>query len=61
MYGTSGFVGIYDVPHFIKTLKYDVRIVMSLPKITAEGKTKKLRAHKVNIYLELSSILNLAN
>ncbi|XP_047092142.1 O-fucosyltransferase 1-like [Lolium rigidum] len=43
----SGFVGIYDVPHFIKTLKYDVRIVMSLPKITAQGKTKKLRAHKM--------------
>jgi len=31
----SGFVGTSDVPHFIKTLKYDVRIVMSLPKITA--------------------------
>jgi len=49
MYGTSGFVDIYDVPLFIKTLKYDVRIVMSVPKITAQGKTKKLRAYKVNI------------
>jgi uncharacterized protein YpmS len=48
MYGTSGFVDIYDVPHFIKTLKYDVRLVMSIPEITANGKTKKLKAHQVN-------------
>lgn len=51
----SGFVGIYDVPHFIKTLKYDVRIVMSIPEITAKGKTKKLKAHQVN---KFKSILN---
>ncbi|GJM95925.1 hypothetical protein PR202_ga12720 [Eleusine coracana subsp. coracana] len=43
----GGFVDVYDVPHFIKTLKYDVRIVMSVPKITAQGKTKKLRAYKI--------------
>ncbi|XP_039776871.1 O-fucosyltransferase 1-like isoform X2 [Panicum virgatum] len=43
----SGFVGIYDVPHFIKRLKYDVRIVMSIPEITANGKTKKLKAHQI--------------
>ncbi|AQK88778.1 root hair specific 17 [Zea mays] len=43
----SGFVDIYDVPHFINTLKYDVRIVMSIPKITAQGKTKKLKAYKI--------------
>ncbi|XP_020151739.1 O-fucosyltransferase 1 isoform X2 [Aegilops tauschii subsp. strangulata] len=43
----SGFVDMYDVPHFIKTLKYDVRIVMSVPKITAHGKSKKLRAYKI--------------
>ena len=49
----SDFVDIYDVPHFIKTLKYDVRIVMSVPKITAQGKTKKLRAYKVNIFIAL--------
>ncbi|CAM0953077.1 unnamed protein product [Alopecurus aequalis] len=42
----SGFADIYDVPHFIKTLKNDVRIVMSIPKITAQGKTRKLRAYK---------------
>jgi uncharacterized protein YpmS len=47
---TSGFVGIYDVPHFIKTLKYDVRIVMSIPEITTNGKTKKLKAHQVNTF-----------
>nr|TKV90467.1 hypothetical protein SEVIR_9G031100v2 [Setaria viridis] len=44
----SGFVDIYDVPHFINSLKYDVRIVMSVPKITAQGKTKKLRAYKID-------------
>ncbi|GJN40661.1 hypothetical protein PR202_gb29917 [Eleusine coracana subsp. coracana] len=43
----SNFVDIYDVPHFIKTLKYDVRIVTSVPKITAQGKTKKLRTYKI--------------
>lgn len=48
MYAPSGFVGIYDVPHFIKTLKYDVRIVMSIPEITTNGKTKKLKGHQVN-------------
>ncbi|KAL6875750.1 hypothetical protein ACP4OV_013263 [Aristida adscensionis] len=39
--------GIYDVPHFIKTLKYDVRIVMSIPEITRNGKTKKMKAHQI--------------
>jgi hypothetical protein len=48
IYAPSGFVGIYDVPHFIKTLKYDVRIVMSIPEITTNGKTKKLKGHQVN-------------
>ncbi|KAK8457199.1 hypothetical protein SEVIR_3G141150v4 [Setaria viridis] len=48
MYGTSGFVDLYDVPHFIKTLKHDVRIVMSVPKITAQGKAKKLKAYKID-------------
>ncbi|XP_062197860.1 O-fucosyltransferase 1-like isoform X2 [Phragmites australis] len=43
----SGFLGIYDVPHFIKTLKYDVRIVMSIPEVTTNGKTKKLKAHQI--------------
>nr|TKW25777.1 hypothetical protein SEVIR_3G141100v2 [Setaria viridis] len=44
----SGFVDLYDVPHFIKTLKHDVRIVMSVPKITAQGKAKKLKAYKID-------------
>uniref|UniRef100_A0A804NLM7 O-fucosyltransferase family protein n=1 Tax=Zea mays TaxID=4577 RepID=A0A804NLM7_MAIZE len=39
--------GIYDVPHFIKTLKYDVRIVMSIPEITTNGKTKKLKGQQL--------------
>ncbi|KAK3120057.1 hypothetical protein QOZ80_9AG0680790 [Eleusine coracana subsp. coracana] len=43
----SGFVGIYDVPHFMKTLKYDVRIVLSIPEVTTNGKTKKLKAHQI--------------
>ncbi|KAF9606184.1 hypothetical protein IFM89_023639 [Coptis chinensis] len=37
----SGFKGIYDVDHFIKSLRYDVRIVESLPEIRSNGKTKK--------------------
>ncbi|CAL4957439.1 unnamed protein product [Urochloa decumbens] len=43
----SGLVDIYDVPHFMKTLQYDVRIVMSIPKITAKGNTTNLRVHKI--------------
>ncbi|VAH91589.1 unnamed protein product [Triticum turgidum subsp. durum] len=43
----SGFIGIYDVPHFIKTLKYDVRIAMSVPDIITNGKTKKLKAYQI--------------
>jgi hypothetical protein len=45
----SGFPGIYDVEHFIKTLKYDVCIVKSLPEVTSKGKTKKLKAYQVLI------------
>lgn len=47
IYMSSGFPGIYDVPHFLKTLKHDVHIVTSLPGIMSKGKTKKLKAHKV--------------
>uniref|UniRef100_J3ND25 O-fucosyltransferase family protein n=2 Tax=Oryza brachyantha TaxID=4533 RepID=J3ND25_ORYBR len=43
----SGFPGIYDVPHFLKTLKHDIRIVTSLPEIMSKGKAKKLKAHKI--------------
>ncbi|XP_048570598.1 O-fucosyltransferase 1-like isoform X1 [Triticum urartu] len=43
----SGFIGIYDVPHFIKTLKYDVRIATSVPDIITNGKTKKLKAYQI--------------
>ncbi|KVI08257.1 GDP-fucose protein O-fucosyltransferase [Cynara cardunculus var. scolymus] len=40
----SGFQGIYDVHHFIKSLQYDVRIVESIPEIKKNGKTKKIKA-----------------
>ncbi|KAL7145224.1 hypothetical protein ABFS83_07G066300 [Erythranthe nasuta] len=39
----SGFHGVYDVDHFIKSLKYDVRIVESIPDIQKNGKTKKIK------------------
>ncbi|XVF65243.1 hypothetical protein PTKIN_Ptkin09bG0231600 [Pterospermum kingtungense] len=43
----SGFQGIYDVEHFIHTLRYDVRIVQSIPKTRKNGKTKKIKAHQL--------------
>ncbi|GAB4851887.1 GDP-fucose protein O-fucosyltransferase 1 [Ancistrocladus abbreviatus] len=43
----SGFQGIYDVEHFIKTLQYDVRIVESIPEIHKNGKTKKLKGYQL--------------
>lgn len=44
----SGFQGIYDVEHFIKTLKYDVRIVEKIPEFPKNGKIKKIKAHQVS-------------
>ncbi|XP_002518064.2 O-fucosyltransferase 1 isoform X1 [Ricinus communis] len=43
----SGFHGIYDVEHFIQSLKYDVRIVESIPEIRKNGKTKKIKAFQL--------------
>lgn len=43
----SGFHGIYDVDHFIKSLRYDVRIVESIPEIRQNGKTKKTKAYQI--------------
>ncbi|KAK4353760.1 hypothetical protein RND71_025954 [Anisodus tanguticus] len=43
----SGFQGIYDVEHFIKTLTYDVRIVESIPEIQINGKVKKIKAKQI--------------
>ncbi|CAN4107586.1 unnamed protein product [Withania somnifera] len=43
----SGSQGIYDVEHFIKTLKYDVRIVESIPEIRKNGKVKKIKAKQI--------------
>ncbi|KAL8162875.1 hypothetical protein V2J09_014364 [Rumex salicifolius] len=42
----SGFQGIYDVEHFIRTLRYDVRIVEKMPDIK-NHKGKKLKAHQI--------------
>lgn len=43
----SGFAGIYDVNHFIKSLKYDVKVVRSLPEVSVNGKKKKLKAFQL--------------
>ncbi|KAK4482577.1 hypothetical protein RD792_009739 [Penstemon davidsonii] len=43
----SGFHGVYDVEHFIRSLRYDVRIVESIPDINKNGKTKKLKAFQM--------------
>ncbi|KAL5990705.1 GDP-fucose protein O-fucosyltransferase 1 [Asimina triloba] len=43
----SGFRGVYDVEHFIKSLRYDVRIVESLPEIHEHGKTRKMKAFQI--------------
>ncbi|CAN6903121.1 unnamed protein product [Brassica oleracea] len=43
----SGFQGIYDVEHFIDTLKYDVKIVGKIPDVHKNGKTKKIKAYQI--------------
>nr|CAD1830302.1 unnamed protein product [Ananas comosus var. bracteatus] len=43
----SGFPGIYDVKHFVKTLRYDIRIVKSLPEVLSNGKSKKMKAYQI--------------
>ncbi|KAK9991424.1 hypothetical protein SO802_026409 [Lithocarpus litseifolius] len=43
----SGFYGIYDVEHFISTLRFDVRIVERIPEIRKNGKTKKIKAFQI--------------
>lgn len=43
----SGFQGLYDVEHFVNSLKGDVRIVGSIPEIQKNGKSKKLKAFQV--------------
>lgn len=47
----SGFHGVYDVEHFIKSLKYDVRIVESIPEIRKNGKVKKIKAFQVKFMI----------
>ncbi|XP_019442169.1 PREDICTED: uncharacterized protein At1g04910-like [Lupinus angustifolius] len=39
----SGFHGIYDVEHFIQTLKYDVNIVETIPENLKNAKKKKIK------------------
>ncbi|XP_024983363.1 O-fucosyltransferase 1-like [Cynara cardunculus var. scolymus] len=43
----SGFQGIYDVDHFISSLRYDVRIVESIPEIRKNGKIKKIKSFQL--------------
>ncbi|XP_017220002.1 O-fucosyltransferase 1 isoform X1 [Daucus carota subsp. sativus] len=43
----SGFQGIYDVEHFVNSLRYDVRIVERIPEIRKNGKTKKIKAFQI--------------
>ncbi|KAJ7541519.1 hypothetical protein O6H91_10G063900 [Diphasiastrum complanatum] len=44
----SGFPGIYDVDHFIDSLKHDVKIVKSMPSVQLSGKkNKKLKAFQI--------------
>ncbi|XP_031097668.1 O-fucosyltransferase 1 [Ipomoea triloba] len=43
----SGFRGIYDVEHFISTLRFDVKVVESIPEIHKKGKTKKIKAFQL--------------
>jgi hypothetical protein len=45
----SGFSGIYDVDHFIKSLSNDVEIVPTLPSFWMVGnKKKKLKPFQVS-------------
>ncbi|KAF3570023.1 hypothetical protein F2Q69_00063808 [Brassica cretica] len=43
----SGFLGIYDVEHFIDSLNYDVKIVGKIPDVHKNGKTKKIKAFQI--------------
>lgn len=56
----SGFQGIYDAEHFIKALRYDVRIVESIPEVQKNGKTKKIKGYQVNPVLLMSSWAHIA-
>ncbi|KAJ0612445.1 putative GDP-fucose protein O-fucosyltransferase [Helianthus annuus] len=43
----SGFQGIYDVDYFITSLRYDVRVVESIPEIRKHGRTKKIKSFQL--------------
>ena len=38
----DGFVGNYEIDHFMKSLKYDVKVVQSSLEMSAVGKKKNL-------------------
>jgi hypothetical protein len=50
LFSCSGFHGIYDVEHFIRTLRFDVKIVESIPENEKNGKKKKIKAFQVYYY-----------
>uniref|UniRef100_A0A251UTP6 O-fucosyltransferase family protein n=1 Tax=Helianthus annuus TaxID=4232 RepID=A0A251UTP6_HELAN len=39
--------GIYDVDYFIKSLRYDVHVVESIPEIRKHGRTKKIKSFQL--------------
>ncbi|KMZ58746.1 Peptide-O-fucosyltransferase [Zostera marina] len=43
----SGFSGLYDVDYFIDSLKTDVIVVKSLPKVILNGKSKKMKTFQI--------------
>ena len=38
----DGFVGTYEIDYIMKSLKYDVKVVLSSPEMLAIGKKKNL-------------------
>lgn len=47
----SGFPGTYDVEHFIRSLRYDVKVVERLPEIDSRGKPRKIRSYQVRYHM----------
>ena len=42
----DGFASTYEIDHFMKSLKYDVKVVLSSPKMSAIEKKKNLMPFK---------------
>ncbi|KAJ6866149.1 hypothetical protein NC652_037641 [Populus alba x Populus x berolinensis] len=49
----SGFHGLYDVEHFIQSLRFDVQIVERIPEFIKMGKTKKIKSFSAAAPLEM--------